>query len=76
MKLKCNECGKRFKVSPKNSDPQCPKCGGVDVDVDVDAPEVVQVLRKVVHRNYSTGPHDFGGAFDGNVVSSDADGGL
>jgi tRNA(Ile2) C34 agmatinyltransferase TiaS len=67
MRLKCNECGKRFKVSPKNSDPECPKCGGVDVDVD----DVV-----VVYRNYSTGPHDFGGAFDGNVVSSDADGGL
>jgi predicted nucleic acid-binding Zn-ribbon protein len=47
MKLKCNECGKVFKVSPKNSDPQCPKCGGVDVDVDY-----------VVYRNYSTGPFD------------------
>jgi tRNA(Ile2) C34 agmatinyltransferase TiaS len=72
MKLKCNECGKRFKVSPKNSDPQCPNCGGVDVDVD----DVVVVSRKVVYRNYSTGPHDFGGAFDGFAVSSDADGGL
>lgn len=31
--LQCNECGKPFKVSPKASDPQCPKCGGVDWDV-------------------------------------------
>ncbi len=31
--LKCNECGKTFKVSPRSVDPQCPKCGGVDWDV-------------------------------------------
>jgi hypothetical protein len=28
----CNECQKRWKVSP-NSDPQCPRCNGVDFEV-------------------------------------------
>lgn len=32
--LKCNECGKRFSVSPNAADPQCPKCHGVDWEVD------------------------------------------
>lgn len=71
MNLVCNECGERFKVSPSNADPQCPKCGGVDVEV-----ASVSFYRPVVKRNYSTGPFDFGGAFDGFAVSSDADGGL
>ena len=35
VKMECQECGKKFSVSFKNSDPQCPKCHGVDVDVDV-----------------------------------------
>lgn len=35
MNLSCNECGKRFKVSPNNSDPQCPACGGVDFEVEL-----------------------------------------
>ena len=30
--LQCNECGKKWRVSP-NSDPQCPKCNGVDYEV-------------------------------------------
>lgn len=51
MKLKCNECGKFFKVSPKNSDPECPKCGGVDVE-----PAEYYFASS---RNYSTGPFDF-----------------
>jgi rRNA maturation endonuclease Nob1 len=34
MNLVCNECGKRFKVSPSNPDPSCPNCGGVDHDVE------------------------------------------
>lgn len=29
----CNECGKSFRVSPNASDPQCPKCGSVDLEV-------------------------------------------
>lgn len=33
VSLKCNECGKKFKVSAKANDPACPKCGGVDWDV-------------------------------------------
>jgi hypothetical protein len=33
VKLKCNECGKHFSVSPNAADPDCPKCGGVDWDV-------------------------------------------
>lgn len=32
--LKCNECGRNFKVSPNAADPSCPKCGGVDWDVE------------------------------------------
>ncbi len=31
--LKCNECGRVWKVSPRANDPDCPKCGGVDWDV-------------------------------------------
>jgi Zn finger protein HypA/HybF involved in hydrogenase expression len=27
----CLECGKKFKTA--SFDPQCPKCGGVDLDV-------------------------------------------
>jgi len=34
MVLKCNECGKVFKVSDSNPDPNCPKCGGVDYEVE------------------------------------------
>jgi Zn finger protein HypA/HybF involved in hydrogenase expression len=33
VKMECLECGKKFSVSPKNSDLSCPKCHGVDVDV-------------------------------------------
>lgn len=58
VNLTCNECGKKFKVSPNNPDPTCPKCGSVDFDVaDVFAPR--PVTRKVVFRNYATGPWDF-----------------
>lgn len=32
VKLTCNECGKRWNVSP-SSDPQCPKCNSVDYEV-------------------------------------------
>ena len=32
ISLKCNECGKTWRVGP-NSDPQCPKCNGVDYEV-------------------------------------------
>ena len=31
--VKCLECGKLFKVNPSNVCPECPKCGGVDIDV-------------------------------------------
>jgi predicted nucleic acid-binding Zn-ribbon protein len=34
MALKCNECGKTFRVSDKSLDAQCPKCGGVDYEVE------------------------------------------
>jgi len=33
IRLVCNECGRKFSVSPNAADPQCPKCGGVDWDV-------------------------------------------
>ena len=28
IKMECLECGKKFSVSPRNPDPQCPKCHG------------------------------------------------
>lgn len=31
--LVCNECGKRWRVSPKAADPQCPKCNSIDYEV-------------------------------------------
>lgn len=33
IKVVCLECGKKFAVGPNNLIPECPKCGGVDVDV-------------------------------------------
>jgi hypothetical protein len=30
--LQCNECGRKWKVSP-NSDPQCSRCNSVDFEV-------------------------------------------
>lgn len=32
--LRCNECGKRFRVSPNAADPDCPRCGSVDFEVE------------------------------------------
>jgi hypothetical protein len=31
--LRCNECGRRFSIGSRSSDPQCPKCHGVDYEV-------------------------------------------
>lgn len=36
IKVECLECGKKFTVGAKNTDPECPKCGGVDIDVRED----------------------------------------
>lgn len=33
IKVECLECRKKFTVSPTNVIPECPKCGGVDIDV-------------------------------------------
>lgn len=33
IKVVCLECGKKFSVSPKNVSPDCPKCGGADIEV-------------------------------------------
>jgi hypothetical protein len=32
--LTCQECGKKWKVSSNANDPDCPKCGGTDYEVD------------------------------------------
>lgn len=32
IKVICLECSKKFSVGP-NASPECPKCGGVDIDV-------------------------------------------
>jgi predicted RNA-binding Zn-ribbon protein involved in translation (DUF1610 family) len=29
----CNECGRKFSLSPNAVDPHCSKCGGVDIDL-------------------------------------------
>lgn len=31
--LECQECGKKWRVSPNANDPECPKCGGIDYEV-------------------------------------------
>lgn len=31
VKVDCLECGRKF--TARSSDPACPKCGGVDIDV-------------------------------------------
>ena len=36
ISLTCNECGKTWRVSP-DSDPQCPRCNGVDYEVSDEA---------------------------------------
>ena len=33
IRLQCQECGRKWSVSANASDPQCPKCGGVDWEV-------------------------------------------
>ena len=32
IKVQCLECGKKFACGP-NASPECPKCGGTDIDV-------------------------------------------
>ncbi len=34
VKVVCLECGKKFLVGAKSVCPKCPKCGGVDVEVE------------------------------------------
>jgi hypothetical protein len=64
----CLECGRKFRTAQaayKASNNGCPKCGGVDIDLAVEASA----------STYSAEP-DYGGAFDGFNVTSDADPGL
>jgi DNA-directed RNA polymerase subunit RPC12/RpoP len=38
--FKCQECGRKFKTvksAQRASNNGCPKCGGVDIDIDTDA---------------------------------------
>lgn len=42
--FRCQECGKRFKstaAAERAANVGCPKCGGVDVDLDPDSPIMV-----------------------------------
>lgn len=36
IKVQCQECGKRFATS--HVMPECPKCGGVDIDLPMSGP--------------------------------------
>ena len=65
----CLECGTKYKTtrSAENAaENGCRKCGGSDIDLDV--PE------EIYPADY--GEEDYGGAFDGFTVTSDADPGL
>ena len=33
IKVVCMECGKKFAIAVSNTDPECPDCGGVDIEV-------------------------------------------
>jgi len=33
VKVVCNECGRKWQVSPNAVTLECAKCGGVDIDV-------------------------------------------
>lgn len=53
--FKCQECGKKFKTTAaaeKASNDGCPKCGGVDIDVDeiVACSAPLAALRRAVAR--------------------------
>lgn len=65
----CLECGKLFRsvqAAERAADRGCPECGSVDIDLNVSG--------EVFPADY--GEEDYGGAFDGFNVTSDADPGL
>ena len=46
---KCQECGKKFKTTKaaqKASNDGCPKCGGCDIDIDVEIKQEQQAPPK------------------------------
>jgi len=48
MSYKCQECGRKFKTTKaaeRASKNGCPKCGGVDIDLDVSTRE--QRIREI-----------------------------
>ena len=54
VKLQCQECGKKWSVSPNARDPECPKCHGVDYEVmtedwSPEAREAAAAARKKAH---------------------------
>jgi predicted nucleic acid-binding Zn-ribbon protein len=54
---KCQECGKKFKTvatAQKASNNGCPKCGGVDIDIDTDNPTCALPKPKVGPRTRKT----------------------
>lgn len=56
---KCLECGKRFKTERQAERAflyGCPRCGGVDVDIDVDA--VREATRKALQATQKRGGND------------------
>lgn len=72
VKVKCQECGKKFKVSPNNPGPRCPKCGGYDVEVDYDAAKDAPLGGPVSVEDTPTGEETFGDTRDGYAAALDS----
>ncbi len=52
--FKCQECGRKFstaKAAEKATNLGCPKCGGVDIDLDcpADRHPIVEIRREIAH---------------------------
>lgn len=55
----CQECGKKFKsvrAAERAADVGCPKCGGVDVDLDPDSP--IMLSRRLESAQQMSGRYD------------------
>lgn len=70
--FRCLECGHGFRTvaaAERAADRGCPKCGGVDIDLEGEREPSPEAVEWAIAEEY-------GGAFDGVTVTSDADPGL